>query len=154
LYDIQCILYGREKTLTLTRGRAHGTNQKKPDKTGEKGKALEFVLFLAVYLRSFFKRGRIMIKMNGMELLAESELIEEPGKLDSFVVLRLKECKDGRVEYITHVWTPVNDAFFWGHYFTDYTSAINDFNERCDNYGVGAIFRKNAIGDHVGEPII
>ncbi len=64
------------------------------------------------------------------------------GYMDSFIVLRKKESKDGRIEFITHVWTPENNAYFWGHYFTDKKDAWKDFGERCDKYGVGGQAKK------------
>lgn len=46
------------------------------------------------------------------------------------VVLGERKTGLAGVEYVTWMWNPANDYFYWGHYFEDRKLAAVDFMER------------------------
>ena len=44
------------------------------------------------------------------------------------IVIAVKKIAGGRNEFVT--WAYINEAFCWGHYFSSFNAATEDFNKR------------------------
>jgi len=72
------------------------------------------------------------------QFILKSTIRKEPegsGTKDFGVVMYMLNSK-----YVTHLYTPDNDACFSGNYFTDPNEAVEDFIERCKKWDVSVDF--------------
>jgi hypothetical protein len=75
------------------------------------------------------------------DVIAESEPFCDSGMMPSSVVLRKHEHN----QFVSHVKVYPQDekgnsmgkpSYAWGHYFTDFDEAVEDYKKRCENYEV------------------
>jgi len=72
------------------------------------------------------------------QFLLKSTIRKEPegsGTKDFAVVMYMLNGK-----YVTHLYTPDNDACFSGNYFMEANESVKDFIERCEKWGVTTDF--------------